>query len=384
MEPYIVKYMGSKRSMLRNGLGELLTNLVPTADNFFDLFCGSGVVAGYAAQKLSMPVCAGDLQQYAVALAAAQIEQTDSFDANLALEKWFNASSKWLKEVTKEISLPTELPETHASTETWRSAVFAAREYCAKLPDALPLAKAYGGYYFSPIQALAIDALRRSLPSEFKTPALAALIDAASNCAAAPGHTAQPFSTKDSALPHLAQAWSKDIVSASAILLERNATTIVKSRGRAVRSDALALTEELKENDIAFIDPPYSEVQYSRFYHVLEAIAAGTINEVKGVGRYPDLRFRPQSQFSLTSQSAEAFNNLMIGVAASGAQAIVTFPSGEASNGLSGQLVEEISSQYFYVRTRKISSLFSTLGGNSISRNARSSATELILHLEPR
>ncbi len=380
----IVKYMGSKRSMLRNGLGELLTTLVPKVDNFFDLFCGSGAVAGYVAQKFSIPVCAGDLQQYAVVLAAAQVEQTESFDASLAVEKWLSASSNWLKEATEGFLLPDELPATSASTEAWRSAVYSAREYCSKLPGTFPLARAYGGYYFSPIQALAIDALRKSLPPECETPALAALIDAASNCAAAPGHTAQPFSTKESALPHLAQAWSKNIVSASTILLERNAATMAKTRGKAVQSDALALTEELGENDIAFIDPPYSEVQYSRFYHVLEAIAAGTINEVKGIGRYPELQLRPQSQFSLISQSAEAFNDLMIGVAASGAQAIVTFPSGDASNGLSGRLVEEISSQYFHVRTRKISSLFSTLGGNSVSRNARSSATELVLHLEPK
>ena len=55
-----------------------------------------------------------------------------------------------------------------------------------------------------------------------------------------------------------------------------------------------------------------------------------------------------------------------------------------ASNGLSGTLVEAISDQYFCVRTRKVASTFSTLGGNAVLRTARQNATELILHLVPR
>lgn len=370
--------------MLLNGLGELLTDLVPTKNNFFDLFCGTGSVAGYVAQRFHTSVCAGDLQQYAVALAACQVEQTSAFSAADVGERWIRSAQIWLDERCDAIDPVLLLKPVDRSLKEWRSAVEQARRLCVQLPIEFSLTRAYGGHYYSPHQATSLDALRATLPIEHRSAALAALIDAASTCAAAPGHTAQPFGVTDSALPHLANAWSRDVSSCALSALSRIACSRANVAGRAVKSDALELTSELEEGDLAFIDPPYSEVQYSRFYHVLEAVAQGGAPAVSGIGRYPDIGLRPQSKFSRLTQSAQAFDELMLGVAASGADAIVTFPSNEASNGLSGDLVEAISSQYFHVKTRKIASLFSTMGGNSVSRNARQATTELVLHLAPR
>jgi len=379
-----VKYMGSKRAMLRNGLGELLTELVPARDRFFDLFCGSGSVAGYVAQRFSVPVYACDLQTYAVALTACQVEQTAPFTYEDVGEGWISAAAKWIAAYSDEWQHANQLRPSGPSFDAWRSAVRNAREFCSNLPDVFPIAQAYGGYYYSPVQAMVLDSLRANLPSPQRTAALAALIDAASSCAAAPGHTAQPFGTKDSALPHLAAAWEKDLSLVCLEALKRNASLKAKVGGQVSHSDAVSLTQKLTPRDVAFIDPPYSEVQYSRFYHVLESISRGSVGEVSGMGRYPALASRPQSKFCLLTKSAEAFDELMLGVACSGADALVTFPAQDASNGLSGDLVEAISGQYFRIKARKVTSLFSTLGGNSVSRHARKTATELILHLEPR
>lgn len=370
--------------MLLNGLGELLTDLVPERKRFFDLFCGTGSVAGYVAQRFHTSVCAGDLQQYAVALAACQVEQTAVFSAAEIGQRWVQSAQLWLDDRRHAIDPALLLKPSSGSLEEWRSAVLEARRLCVQLPIEFSLTRAYGGHYYSPHQATSLDALRATLPVQQQGAALAALIDAASTCAAAPGHTAQPFGVSDSALPHLANAWSRDVSSSALSALSRIACSHANVAGRAVKSDALELTNELEEGDLAFIDPPYSEVQYSRFYHVLEAVAEGGASEVSGVGRYPDIGLRPQSKFSRLTQSAQAFDDLMLGVAASGADAIITFPSNEASNGLSGDLVEAISAQYFHVKTKKIASLFSTMGGNSISRHARQATTELVLHLAPR
>ncbi|MDD0838400.1 DNA adenine methylase [Curvibacter sp. HBC61] len=362
----------------------MLDTLVPQKTGFYDLFCGSASVAGHVAQKYSIPVFAGDLQKYAVVMAASQVEQVGAFDAAAVWCQWINRRNVWLLGKLDQLAPPPQLPGLDEELGKWRVAVEQSRAYCAQLPECFPIARAYGGYYFSPAQALAIDALRSSLPDKHDTPALAALIDAASSCSASPGHTAQPFSTKDSALPHLAAAWNRDVSDNTNVTLQRLALCKAKVKGQAYQKDALALTEFLTERDLAFVDPPYSEVQYSRFYHVLEAIALGTVGPVTGIGRYPDLSERPQSLFSLITQSAEAFDALMLSIAAVGAEAIVTFPSGDASNGLSGELVEAISDQYFNVKTKKIASLFSTLGGNAVTRTARKSATELVLHLAPK
>ncbi|WP_369640864.1 DNA adenine methylase [Variovorax sp. V77] len=373
--------MGSKRSMLLNGLGELLTDLVPKRRGFFDLFCGTGSVAGYVAQRFHTSVCAGDLQKYAVALAACQIEQTAVFSATEIGQDWIQAAKFWLDERRNLIDPALLLRPASEGLEDWRFAVLEARRLCVELPAEFSLARAYGGHYYSPHQAISLDALRATLPAQQRGAALAALIDAASTCAAAPGHTAQPFGISDSALPHLANAWSRDVSSSALSALSKIARLQANVPGRAVKSDALELTNELDEGDLAFIDPPYSEVQYSRFYHVLEAVAEGFAPEVSGVGRYPEIGLRPQSKFSLLTQSAQAFDDLMLGVAASGADAIVTFPSNEASNGLSGDLVEAISAQYFHVKTKKIASLFSTMGGNAISRHARQAQLSLFCTL---
>lgn len=370
--------------MLRNGLGELLEKQISNKNGFYDLFCGAGSVAGHIAQNFEIPVYACDLQQYAVVLAASQIENTEQFDPHVVENFWAISTKNWLDvhfETWQEALKISQLPD---DIHLKRISVIEARSFCETLGDDFPISKAYGGYYYSPAQAMLIDARRRCLPIESNTIALAALIDAASSCAASPGHTAQPFSTSDTALPHLATAWAKDIEQMIAKALDQLSAKKAIISGEAIVSDALEFSKRLGENDLAFIDPPYSEVQYSRFYHVLESIARGKVGIVSGVGRYPDIADRPQSQFSRQTQSAKAFEDLMQSVAEAGAQAIVTFPSGNASNGLSGERVEAISDKYFKIKKRKITSVFSTLGGNSIRRDARKSTTELILHLAPK
>ena len=51
-----MKYMGSKRAMLQNGLGELLGREAADALRFFDLFAGSGAVAIHIARRFAISV----------------------------------------------------------------------------------------------------------------------------------------------------------------------------------------------------------------------------------------------------------------------------------------------------------------------------------------
>ena len=159
--------------------------------------------------------------------------------------------------------------------------------------------------------------------------------------------------------------------------------------GQASVGDANAAAGELNEGDLAFIDPPYSGVHYSRFYHVLETIARGTCGEVSGIGRYPDRKKRPRSKYSVISESAEALEQLLESISSHGARAILTFPDHECSNGLSGKAVREIAQRYFHVNETQVASKFSTLGGTGyeetteLGRDARQHAQELMLVLDP-
>lgn len=375
-----MKYMGSKRTMLENGLGQLLGNELECAQRFVDLFTGSGAVAMYVAQQHSIPVLAFDLQAYSVVLAGAVVERRTGLD-------WRKVWNRWLRRAEARLR-PRQFPVTAKLT---RAIVDGFRRWCADT-EGPPVTRAYGGYYFSPWQAGWIDALRATLPTTepARTVALAALIQAASQCAAAPGHTAQPFQPTRTGKPYLEELWRRDVAQRTRKALSILADRFARRSGRAVVSDANHAAHQLRPGDLAFIDPPYSDVQYSRFYHVLETIACGLCGDVSGVGRYPTRERRPQSRYSLRTESAIVLDDLLKTVAGREAGAILTFPDHDCSNGLSGEAVRDIARKFFRVREMTVESNFSTLGGrggegrNEAGRAPLHKSRELILTLKPR
>ena len=375
-----MKYMGSKRWMLQNGLGELLAASIGGAKRFVDLFSGSGAVATHVARRFPLPVLAVDLQRYSAVLTGAIVQRkTELLSENV----WTNWHASAL-----EIACSYRPP--HAEKLTRRS-VLEFRDWCDRRTT-LPLTKAYGGHYFGPVQAIWLDALRSSIPNDEpeRTVALAALIHAASKCAASPGHTAQPFQPTRSARRFIFEAWSKDIVATAKSSLTDLSKLFAQEVGFTQTADANDAADGIRKDDLVFLDPPYSGVHYSRFYHVLESIACGAPGVVTGAGRYPDQSFRPRSLYSLKGKSVGALAELLSKIAKKGASAILTFPSHECSNGLSGSIVLKLAREHFCVREKRVKSKFSTLGGTRNAqdelgegRTARQSAWELILFLSP-
>ncbi|MBK6728915.1 MAG: DNA adenine methylase [Xanthomonadales bacterium] len=367
--------------MLKNGLGELIDATVPTATRFVDLFSGSTAVARFVATRHAIPVLAVDLQAYSSVLATAIIGRTKRLDADKAWDTWFDAA-------LRKVRSARDTPDVSRVT---RETVRAARRWC-ELRRSRPITAAYGGHYFSPIQALWIDALRATLPSKspYFTVALAALIESASQCVAAPGHTAQPFQPTRTAKRFLVDAWNRDVPSRVKANFVQLCEIHAKQHGRAIVGEATKLANGLRKGDLVFIDPPYSGVHYSRFYHVLETIATGDRCKAEGVGRYPEAIRRPKSEFSFKTKSKGALDKLLGRVAMKGASAILTFPDHNCSNGLSGDIVRSVARQHFEVREKVVSSKFSTLGGTSglsargSERAARQQANELILQLSPK
>lgn len=376
-----MKYMGSKRAMLRNGLGEALDGASRDSGRVVDLFTGSGAVAWYAAEVLRKSVLACDLQLFATVVAAAVVTRTCQNNVSDWWPSWNARASSWLED-------NSAWPEAEALQDSLRQlspelAAERARS-CVERQSGI-VTRSYGGYYFSPWQALWIDALRETLPEEpdSRVIALAALIQAASKCAASPGHTAQPFKPNSTAGRFLLEAWERDLPRLVLEIASEIGSRHATHEGSVVCGDANQVVSQLDERDLVFVDPPYSGVHYSRFYHVLETIARGHVGVVTGSGRYPPPSERPFSSYSVRSQSEAALRSLFAGISKQGARAIVTFPAGSASNGLSGDVVRSIASDYFSIKQEKISTKFSTLGGNSKSRAARQDAQELILTLMP-
>lgn len=379
-----VKYMGSKRMMLGNGLGDLLNREIPKAQRFVDMFLGTAEVASFVATRHTIPVYGVDLQAYSVILAEAIIGRSAALSWEDAWESWSARAS--------ELATRVECPELKGKNSLSRAFVEKCREWCAAQSHEMPITLAYGGHYFSPRQAVWIDAFRTTLPEQepLRASALAALICAASLCVASPGHTAQPFQPTATARRFLEDAWLRDIRSRARSALRMLADQHCMTIGAARIADANETAEGLLEGDLVFLDPPYSGVQYSRFYHVLETIARGGCGQVSGVGRYPERALRPTSKYSLVSKSSSALDELLARVSSRGARGILTFPDHECSNGLSGDDVRDIARAHFSVTEQTVASKFSTLGGRGsgnkkvAKRKARHDSSELILLLSPR
>lgn len=366
--------------MLGNGLGEAIGSAIVDANRVFDLFTGSAAVAWHVAERYEKEVVANDLQAYSSVLAASIITRTEAITNFGWLTEWFRRAEQLLDDCGHW----DDICHHQASLTVLNAEVAAAAAETIRLTaDAFPISCAYSGHYFSPWQAAWLDTLRLTLPSEpkFEKVALASLIQAASRCAASPGHTAQPFKPNGTAGPYLLEAWRRNLPSMVRTNVAHLAGRRARVAGHAHCMDALKLAEQVGERDLAFLDPPYSGVHYSRFYHVLESVARGKIGSVTGTGRYPPPEERPSSDFSISSKSRKAFDDLLAILSRNGASVIITFPVGKASNGLAGDDVKEMAAAHFSIQEEKVSTRFSTLGGDRKHRAARQDAQELILKL---
>lgn len=376
--------MGSKRVMLQNGLGSLILEESKKADRVVDLFCGAGSVVKFAAERTNIPVLAIDLQQYSIILANAILKKITAIDSGNLEKGWLQKVGDLRCQSTlwgKAQRLSAKLDARAA-----RSYVNRCRELCGQKSNIGPIWNSYGGYYFSPEQAITFDYMVSNLPDRQvdKIMCQASIIITAMRCVASPGHTAQPFQPTRTAKKYLFESWNRDPIEVCKKVLGEVCSQYAQTLGDAYAADAVSEARKLRSSDLVVVDPPYTGVQYSRFYHVLETLARGDCGSVTGNGRYPAIKERPQSDFSNAGQSKTALGKLLSNLSESKATVIFTFPEGECSNGLSGDIVTEEAKQYFRIKKKIVQGRFSTLGGNKKKRASRKDSSELILLMRVR
>lgn len=370
--------MGSKRRWLQRGLGDLVCAEAEKGKRFVDLFTGTGQVSWFVAEQVPVPVIAADLQLYSRVLAGAIIEREAPLDPEELIETWLDPALESLS-LDLHYKIAKELTINDVDDITY------ARKICGALRGG-PVWTAYGGHYFSPLQATIFDKLIAGVPRDDRPTRLfckALLVLVASRCAAAPGHTAQPFQPRTSALPHIVDSWQRDPLAIIKAELPSLALRHALRRGESLVADANQLALELKEGDVVFLDPPYSSVQYSRFYHVLETVARGSCGPVTGVGRYPAIVLRPRSAYSLKMQAWNTMMNLLESLASRGCRVILTFPYCTASNGINGAELTKVATRLFQVSSDVVESRFSTLGGDGRNRKARQATKEIVAVMKP-
>ncbi len=384
--------MGHKGRIL-DAIRTQVARFASDAHTLCDAFCGSAVVAWDLAERFDRPLLAGDLQSFATARAAAIVTRTEPIERFDFVDQWFERARILIDDITLGLRIPgSPSGELKGQITASRHAILRARTYVVNTLSGVlrhtgrpwPITLAYGGYYFSLFQALTLDALRSTLPRNGKerAVALSALIGAASRCSASPGHTAQPLGTKKDSLPHVIDAWNRSIFEHVKVDIEEIAPRHARVQGEVEVGSWEQLLDRLAPGDVAFCDPPYSDVQYSRFYHVLETLSRGAKVNVSGSGRNPPFSERPESDFSRKSKARVEVEQLITAAAKREIRLVITFPVSRQSNGLMAYSFVREARKYFpHVDDQEVRSVFSSLGGNGTNgtRPARKERIERII-----
>ncbi len=183
----------------------------------------------------------------------------------------------------------------------------------------------YSASYFGLKQSMEIDSLRYAI-EKFKStvlfyPLLTSLFFAMKECVfSKDGHMAQPLNLKDNSLKlfFLRNKSIYDIFKEKfqSFFTDKFININNGNKTYNMNFEELIKQDEIK-NNISFIyaDPPYTDMQYSRYYHLLNTVAkydypAPTKNSGKYTkGLYAENRY--QSKLSAKSTCSNAFNKLI-------------------------------------------------------------------------
>jgi adenine-specific DNA-methyltransferase len=200
--------------------------------------------------------------------------------------------------------------------------------------------KRYACLYFSTAQAIEIDSVRRAadhllehkqLTGDEHRWLILALALAMNRCTTSTGHFAQPLAPKASNASRVANQRSRSILLEALNALDELRPLGSKkwrSANRVYRSSAADLLSFLAEAEtcpaVVYADPPYTDDQYSRYYHLYETLVLYDYPQCAGRGRYrPD---RATSDFCLPSRVHIAFDALIRAASETGSDLVISYP----------------------------------------------------------
>ena len=198
----------------------------------------------------------------------------------------------------------------------------------------------YAGGYLGLHQCIEVDSLRYAfdqlaqrnhLTNDQHAWMCLALCQALSKCATTTGHFAQYLRVKEKTKKRfLAQRrrriWQEWLSALSSLAPLGHKEWRLKNKG--FHGDALDLLQELTDKNIRpaviYADPPYTDDQYSRYYHVYETLLLYDYPAIQSTGRYRPDRF--SSPFSLKTKVRHAVETMISCCAELKCDLILTYP----------------------------------------------------------
>ena len=231
----------------------------------------------------------------------------------------------------------------------------------------------FSGGYVSTRQAIELDAIRYAVDTIVENQHARHLCHAAMTITLdrvlnAPGHSAQFLRPNGEAgLNRIKRTWSKsawDTFRDVLKTLEPVGSKSWRSMNSFTCGDALQLASSEPPSPwrAFYADPPYTDDQYSRYYHVHETYSRYDFPSSSGRGRYRDTRF--VSSFSLKRQVEGAFRALFAGCSGSQTPLVLSYPP----DGLltkQGMMITDLMADYFNdIEINCIETNHSTLGAS--------------------
>tara|TARA_R110002110_G_scaffold379354_1_gene589871 strand:- start:2211 stop:3440 length:1230 start_codon:yes stop_codon:yes gene_type:complete len=371
-----VRYMGSKKALAPE-ISELISERHPNSA-VLDVFAGMCAVGTEVVGRHKLYT--NDVHAYAATIASAlftgPINGATSITARAELLRHFNKNKRVLEDSANgRLQKEDQYFRGDSSSANFRPAIeFNDRELqrppARKLPNLPTIAKYketpktfpyclatsyFSSAYFGIRQAIEIDSIRYAIdqaPKKNRERYLAALVDAASHCAAAPGHFAQFLIPRDrKTFDYIARIRNRSVLERFFLALDIMPKPKCHSRSsnRVFQYEAVELLQAKSkkfsnEDLVIYADPPYSRAQYSRYYHVLETLVLYDYPACRSKGRYREDRFH--TDFSRVSRVVDAMDEFSAAASKTGAALYLSYPQ----NGLltkAGADVREILRQHY-------------------------------------
>jgi len=199
----------------------------------------------------------------------------------------------------------------------------------------------YAGSYFGLAQAIQLDAIRYGadqavelgfISNEEHRWALLALCRSIASISNSTGHFAQYLTPSSTNLHRVLSkrrrcAWAHWLEALEDMRAIGDAAW--RASNRVFHGDAVDVLKEIRAQDpqpaIIYADPPYTNDQYSRYYHLLETALLYDYPAADGKGLYREGRFR--SSFSLARNVEDSFKRMISEAGQTGASLMISYPS---------------------------------------------------------
>ncbi|MCW0234260.1 MAG: DNA adenine methylase [Ferrovibrio sp.] len=403
--PLNVSYMGTKRQ-----LADQVADVIALSPDgpLLDLFAGMCAVGSAVAPDRN--VWCNDIQWFASTVAASfftsearpldretceELFQASFEENRLALTERFKGYLNREEDAIASLGVK-KLRESDAAMPNVGASLHFEKERRLLSVDkrAFPyrlFSITYSGGYFGLQQSVDIDSIRyaidtclmaRRITREQHRWLLIALCQAASKVANTTGHFAQYLKVKSSNISRLARQRERSVHAEWLTCIEDMKPIGTKRwrQGNVVtKSDAINLLKKMakvgdKVPSVIYADPPYTDDQYSRYYHLYETLILYDYPKSAGVGRYRPDRFT--SPFSSKQSVDEQMKLLVEGVSHLGSDIVISYPD----NGLLGDtkttLRRLIKASYNHCNVIEIDHRHSSLGASKGIE--KQSVTEMI------